>query len=347
MFTHEQVVTGFDPATGLRAIVAIHSTALGPALGGCRFRDYASADDAMADALELSKAMTYKNALAGLPHGGGKAVIWGARKDRELLHAMGRFIATLQGRYVTAGDVGISVADLDVIAETNPWTTGRSPERGGAGDTGILTARALLAGMRATAQHVWGGSLAGRRVAISGLGKVGGRLALALADEGAELVVADPDPAAVAAVLERVSATVVDDAAGVEADVYSPNALGHALTMEVARGLRATVVCGAANNQLATPEVADVLAERGVLYAPDYLVNCGGVIQAATELDAGLDGAGRADAVFDTTLAVLERAAAEGITPVAAAAREAEARIAAGRGAFDPASAETTRAGVR
>lgn len=347
MFTHEQVVTGADPQTGLRAIVAIHSTALGPALGGCRFRNYSSAEAAMADALMLSEAMTYKNALAGLPHGGGKAVIWGDRKDPDVLRAMGRFIATLQGRYVTAGDVGISVTDLDVIAETNPWTTGRSTENGGSGDTGILTAHALLAGMRATAEHVWGSSLEGRRVGISGLGKVGGRLARALADEGAELVIADPDPAAVAAVLEYAPATVVERIDHV--DIYSPNALGHALTVEVARTIDATVICGAANNQLASPEVAGILAERGVLYVPDYLVNSGGVIQAADEL-LGFDMArarARAETVHDTTLAVLDRAATEGTTPLAAAAREAEERIAAGRGAFDPESADRTRAGVR
>lgn len=341
--SHEQVVFGHDPATGLRAMVAIHSTALGPSLGGCRMRPYADEEAMVADALLLSEAMSYKNALAGLAHGGGKAVIWGdpARdKSPELFHAMGRFIATLGGRYITAGDVGTTVADLDLIHQTNPWTTGRSPDKGGSGDTGILTAYGMQQAMRAVARNLWGSdSLDGKVVGISGAGKVGRRLAEHLvAEEGARVIITDPSAEAIASIpveVEVVGST--EELIAREMDIYSPNALGHALTHAVAQTLRCAAVCGAANNQLATPEVAEMLADRGILYAPDYLVNCGGVVQAAEELP-GFDmerARDRVAGVYDTTLRVLGRADAEGVLPVVAAAREAEERIAAGGPAFE------------
>ncbi len=353
---HEQVVFGHDPATGLRAMVAIHSSALGPALGGCRMRPYADEQAMIADALLLSEAMSYKNALAGLDHGGGKAVIWGdpaTDKSPELFRAMGRFIATLGGRYITAGDVGTTVADLDVIYETNPWTTGRSPEHGGSGDTGILTAYGMQQAMRAVARHLWGSdSLDGKVIGITGAGKVGRRLAAHLVEEeGARVIITDPSPDAIASVtvdVEVVGST--EELLARELDIYSPNALGHALTPEVARTLTAAAVCGAANNQLATPEVARMLADRGILYAPDYLVNCGGVVQAAEELVPAVGTAeqprlagwfdldrarARVAGVYDTTLRVLGRAEAEGLLPVEAAAREAEDRMAAGGPAFE------------
>ncbi|MGA1481651.1 MAG: Glu/Leu/Phe/Val family dehydrogenase [Candidatus Nanopelagicales bacterium] len=353
---HEQVVFGHDPATGLRAMVAIHSSALGPALGGCRMRPYADEQAMIADALLLSEAMSYKNALAGLHHGGGKAVIWGdpaTDKSPELFRAMGRFIATLGGRYITAGDVGTTVADLDVIYETNPWTTGRSPEHGGSGDTGILTAYGMQQAMRAVARHLWGSdSLDGKVIGITGAGKVGRRLAAHLVEEeGARVIITDPSPDAIASVtvdVEVVGST--EELLARELDIYSPNALGHALTPEVARTLTAAAVCGAANNQLATPEVARMLADRGILYAPDYLVNCGGVVQAAEELVPAVGTAeqprlagwfdldrarARVAGVYDTTLRVLGRAEAEGLLPVEAAAREAEDRMAAGGPAFE------------
>ena len=336
---HEQVVFGSDPATGLRAIVAIHSTRRGPALGGTRWRAYASEDEALADVLALSRAMSYKNALAGLDHGGGKAVLWGdpeATRSPALLHAYGRFLRSLGGRYVTAGDVGCTVADLDVIGEENPWTTGRSPERGGGGDSGVLTAYGVFQGLRACAEQVWGEpSLRGRRVGVSGVGKVGARLAGLLADDGASVVVADPDADAVTRLrAERpgVDAVEPDALAGLDLDAYAPCALGGALTDDVVSGLSARVVAGAANNQLAHPGVAAALAERGVLYAPDFLVNCGGVIQVADELHGfSMERArARTARVFDTTREVLALAQAEGVLPVAAAERLAEARIAEG-----------------
>jgi valine dehydrogenase (NAD+) len=306
-------------------------------------RPYADEQAMIADALLLSEAMSYKNALAGLDHGGGKAVIWGdpaTDKSPELFRAMGRFIATLDGRYITAGDVGTTVADLDVIYETNPWTTGRSPEHGGSGDTSILTAYGMQQAMRAVAQHLWGSdSLEGKVVGITGAGKVGRRLAAHLVEEeGARVVITDPSPEAIASVTVEVEVVgSTEELLARELDIYSPNALGHALTPEVAQDLRASAVCGAANNQLAAPEVARMLADRGILYAPDYLVNCGGVVQAAEEI-GGFDmdrARDRVAGVYDTTLRVLGRAQAEGILPVEAAAREAEDRMAAGGPAFE------------
>jgi valine dehydrogenase (NAD+) len=340
---HEQVVVGFDEATGMRAIVAIHSTALGPALGGTRMSDYRGHPDPMgaayADALRLSQAMSLKNALAGLPHGGGKAVLVAdpATKHDELLHAYGRFLATLGGRYITACDLGMLVEDMDVIAETNPWTTGRSPERGGVGDSGILTAVGVWRGMQAAAAHIWGEpSLRGRKVGILGAGKVGGRLAQHLLTDGAEVYVVDPHPAAQAWLAANAGdAQLLPDidsllAAGV--DVLSPNATGGVIDLSLAQQVTVALICGGANNQLADPAAARILADRGIVYTPDFMVNCGGVIQVAEELAGGdLDRArSRTERVFHTTAEVLVRAESEGLTPVEAAQRQAFERIAAG-----------------
>lgn len=338
---HERVVVAEDPATGLKAVIAIHSTALGPALGGTRMSMYADSDRpgaaAYADALRLSRAMSYKNALAGLDHGGGKGVIINDPRTRtdDVLRAYGRLVESLGGMYVTAADLGITVHDMDLIGEACRWTTGRSPERGGVGDSGILTAVGVWHGMRACAQTVWGDpTLAGRTVGIIGSGKVGGRLAGHLAEEGARVLVVEPSPIAVEALcrahpgIEVVGS--VDELLARGPDILSPNAVGGLLTPELAGRLPARIVCGGANNQLSDPSVAALLAARGVLYAPDFLVNCGGVIQVAEELHGADLGRARArvDEVFATTLRVLERAAAEGITPLAAAEAEAEDRMA-------------------
>lgn len=340
---HEQVILGSDEATGMRAIVAIHSTALGPALGGTRMSAYADTEHPMIaahqDALRLSQAMSLKNALAGLPHGGGKAVIVAdpAVKHDEFLQAYGRFLATLGGRYITACDLGMQVADMDIIAETNPWTTGRSPERGGVGDSGILTAIGVWRGMQAAAARIWGEpNLAGRRIGLIGAGKVGGRLAQHLLGDGAHVFVVDPDPAAQAWLATNAAdaqvLSNVDELLAAGIDVLSPNATGGLLTTAFAEHVNVALICGGANNQLAEPGVADLLARRGVVYAPDFMVNCGGVIQVAEEL-AGADltrARNRVERVFDTTLEVLTRAETEGVTPVQAAQRQAFDRIAAG-----------------
>lgn len=339
---HEQVVLCQDRASGLKAVIAIHSTALGPALGGTRFYPYASEDEAVADALNLARGMSYKNAMAGLDHGGGKAVIIGdpeTLKSEELLLAYGRFVDSLGGRYVTACDVGTYVADMDVVARATRWATGRSPENGGAGDSSVLTAYGVFQGMRASAQHLWGeDSLHGRRVGIAGVGKVGHHLVEHLLQDGAEVVITDVRAESVRRILDRhPTVTVAADTdaliRGEGLDVYAPCALGGALSDETVPVLTARVVCGAANNQLAHPGVEKDLADRGILYAPDYVVNAGGVIQVADEL-RGFDFdrcKAKAAKIYDTTLAIFARAKEDGIPPAAAADRIAEQRMAEAR----------------
>ncbi|MGX2996209.1 Leu/Phe/Val dehydrogenase [Streptomyces sp. JNUCC 64] len=339
---HEQVVLCQDRATGLRAVIALHSTALGPALGGTRFHAYATEAEAVTDALNLARGMSYKNALAGLDHGGGKAVIIGDPeriKTEELLLAYGRFVASLGGRYVTACDVGTYVADMDVVARTCPWTTGRSPANGGAGDSSVLTAFGVFQGMRASARHLWGEpSLRGRLVGVAGVGKVGHHLVEHLLSDGAEVIVTDVREESVRRVTERHPGVRVAD--GTDAlirtpglDVYAPCALGGALDDASVAALTARAVCGAANNQLAHPGVEKDLADRGVLYAPDYVVNAGGVIQVADEL-LGFDferARAKAAKIFDTTLDIFASAKSDGIPPAAAADRIAERRMADAR----------------
>nr|WP_165985491.1 Glu/Leu/Phe/Val dehydrogenase [Streptomyces sp. YIM 98790] len=343
---HEQVVLCQDRPTGLRAIIAIHSTALGPALGGTRFHAYPGTgrpeEAALRDALNLSRGMSYKNAMAGLEHGGGKAVIIGdpeTDKTEELLLAYGRFVASLGGRYVTACDVGTYVRDMDVVARTNRWTTGRSPEQGGAGDSSVLTAFGVFQGMRAAALHRWGSDdLAGRKVGIAGVGKVGHILVEHLIEHGSEVVITDVRQAAVDRVREAFpQVTAVADTEELirteGLDIYAPCALGGALNDRTVPVLTAGVVCGAANNQLDHPGIEKDLADRGILYAPDYVVNSGGVIQVADELH-GFDFArakAKARHIFDTTVEIFERAASEGVPPAVAADRIAEQRMAAAR----------------
>lgn len=338
---HEQVVLCQDRASGLKAVIAIHSTALGPALGGTRFYPYANEAEAVADALNLARGMSYKNAMAGLDHGGGKAVIIGDPEKIEppqrtaLLLAYGRFVASLGGRYVTACDVGTYVADMDVVARECRWTTGRSPEKGGAGDSSVLTAFGVYQGMRASADHLWGDpSLRGRTVGIAGVGKVGHHLVEHLLNEGAHVVITDVREEAVRRITERHPSVrpVADTDALIrveDLDIYAPCALGGALNDDTVPVLTAKVVCGAANNQLAHPGVEKDLADRGVLYAPDYVVNAGGVIQVADELHGFKFERckGKAAKIYDTTLEIFARANQDGIPPAAAADRIAEQRM--------------------
>ncbi|SCE78678.1 Glu/Leu/Phe/Val family dehydrogenase [Micromonospora chokoriensis] len=335
---HEQVVFCQDKQSGLKAIIGIYSTALGPALGGTRFYPYASEEDALADVLDLSRGMAYKNALAGLDLGGGKAVIWGDPeqiKSEALLRAYGRFVESLGGRYYTACDVGTYVADMDVVARETRYVTGRSVEHGGAGDSSILTAWGVFQGMRAAAEHVWGTpSLRGRRVGVAGLGKVGKYLTGHLLEDGAEVVATDVNPKALEWVRSNhPQVTLVDDASALVAadiDVYAPCALGGALNDDTVPALRAKVVTGAANNQLAHPGIEKLLADRGILYTPDYVVNAGGVIQVADEIEGfNFDRAKlRATRIYDTTREILRLADAEGVPPAVAADRLAERRMA-------------------
>ena len=335
---HEQVVFCQDPASGLRAIIAIYSTALGPALGGTRFHPYPSEEAALADALDLSRAMAYKNATAGLDLGGGKAVIWGdpaTDKTEPLLRAYGRFVESLGGRYYTACDVGTYTADMDIVARETGYVTGRSVENGGCGDSSELTAFGVFQGMRAAAEIAWGSpTLRGRRVGVAGVGKVGHYLVEHLVDDGAEVVITDVYEPAVAGVrtlhpeVEVVADT--DDLVASDIDVYAPCALGDAINDATVQILKARIVCGAANNQLAHPGIEEVLESRGILYAPDYCVNAGGLVQVADELDGfSFERAkARAAKIYETTRQVFEVAAAEGVPPALAADRIAERRMA-------------------
>ncbi|MFC1439096.1 Glu/Leu/Phe/Val dehydrogenase dimerization domain-containing protein [Streptacidiphilus sp. N1-10] len=341
--SHEQVVLCHDRDSGLKAVIAIHSTALGPALGGTRFHPYASEEEAVQDALNLARGMSYKNALAGLDLGGGKAVIIGdpapraegGDKSEALLRAYGRFVQSLGGRYVTACDVGTYVVDMDVVARECDYVTGRSPEHGGAGDSSVLTAFGVFQGMRASAQHRWGSpSLEGRRVGVAGIGKVGHYLVRHLVEEGARVVVTDVRAEAVERVrAEHPQVEVAADADALiraDLDVYAPCALGGALDDTTVPALTAGIVCGAANNQLAHPGVEKDLADRGILYAPDYVVNAGGVIQVADEIQGFVFERARAKAakIFDTTLEIFDRARADGVPPAVSADRLAERRMA-------------------
>jgi valine dehydrogenase (NAD+) len=351
---HEQIIFCQDPPTGLRAIIAIYSTALGPALGGTRFHPYPTEEAALADVLDLSRAMAYKNSVAGLDLGGGKAVIWGDPeriKTEALLRAYGRFVETLGGRYYTACDVGTYTSDMDVIARETRFVTGRSVEHGGCGDSSVLTAYGVFQGMRAAAEHVWGSpTLAGRRVGVSGVGKVGRRLVGQLVDDGAEVVVTDPNEAAI----ERITTAypqvdVVDDTMSLvtsDLDVFAPCAMGGALNDDTVPVLRARIVAGATNNQLAYAGIEKLLEDRGILYAPDYVINAGGVIQVADEIHGfNFERAkARATRIYDTTKQILELAAAEGVSPAVAADLMAERRMHEASGKLArPAAHEPTR----
>jgi valine dehydrogenase (NAD+) len=334
---HEQVVFANDPATGLKAVIAIHSTALGPALGGTRFHPYATTADAVRDVLNLSRGMSYKAALAGLDLGGGKAVIIGdpaTLKSEPLLRAYGRHVQSLNGRYYTACDVGTYSVDMDQIARECSFVTGRTVAHGGAGDSSVLTAYGVFQGMRAAASVAWGTtSLEGRTVGVAGVGKVGTHLVRHLVQDGATVVVTDVHAPSVERVRDELpSVRVAASAAELVAlplDVYAPCALGDAITDEVVEVLSARIVCGAANNQLAHPGVEKALEERGILYAPDYCVNAGGLIQVADELEGfSFERAQqRAAGIFDTTRQVFELAASDGVPPAIAADRLAERRM--------------------
>jgi valine dehydrogenase (NAD+) len=334
---HEQVVFCHDAQSGLRAIIAIYSTALGPGLGGTRFYLYPDEEAALADVLNLSKAMAYKNALAGLDLGGGKAVIIGdpARdKSEALLRAYGRFVQSLGGRYITACDVGTTSDDMDLIARECRYVTGRTTFNGGAGDSSVLTAYGVFQGMRAAAEHVWGSAdLEGRLVGVEGVGKVGHRLVDHLIEAGARVVAYDTNAAAVQRVRDRHPAVLAVSHRGAllghPLDIYSPCALGGSLNEDTVAALTARIVCGGANNQLAHPGLEKALADRGILYAPDYVVNCGGVIQVADEL-AGFSferAKARAGQIFTTTKRIFALADEDGVPPAVAADRLAERRM--------------------
>jgi valine dehydrogenase (NAD+) len=327
-----------DAATGLRAIIGIHSTILGPALGGTRFYPYRDQGTALTDVLRLSRGMTYKAAITGLPLGGGKAVIIGdptQTKTAELLRAYGRFIETLGGRYITAGDVGTNTDDLDIIGECTSHVVGRSTAHGGSGNSGPMTALGVYHALRAAAAVAWGSpDLAGRIVGVEGVGKVGSELTELLVADGARVVVTDVDQQSVARLINRVPGiAATDDLLGERLDVYAPCALGGTLTVDTVSRLDCAIVCGAANNQLWTPDVDQLLHDRGIVWVPDYVANAGGLIQVAGERAGDAPGRiqDRVERIYDTVLAILNRSSTESVLPGQAADRIAENRLDAAR----------------
>jgi leucine dehydrogenase len=336
--THEEVASIRGARSGVPMAVAVHSTALGPALGGLRIWSYPDPRDAERDVLRLAEGMTLKAAAAGLDLGGGKGVICAPAEglDGELRHAalldFGDLVESLGGSYITAEDVGVTPADIAVVAQRTTHVTGLPSEGGGSGDPSPVTAVGVESAILACARHRWGSDdLRGRRVAILGMGHVGGRLARRLHDRGCQLIAADVDPCK-RPPAEALGARWVDAAIAMRADcdVLAPCALGGAITAESVPRLGCEVVCGAANNQLAGPGLAASLAERGILYAPDFIANAGGLMSVYGELhghdaDRAVE---LARGIEATMLAVLEEAVRRGTTPLAAAGELAERRLA-------------------
>ncbi|WP_206711149.1 Glu/Leu/Phe/Val family dehydrogenase [Aquisalinus flavus] len=287
---HERVISVYDEASGLKAIIALHSTALGPAAGGTRMYPYATAEDAFRDVLRLSRGMSYKNAMAGLPLGGGKAVIIGdpkTGKSEAALRAFGRAVNELAGRYYTAEDMNISVHDIETMAQETPFVAGRENSPAPSGDPSPVTARGIHLGIKTCLEQKFGSSqVAGRRIAILGVGKVGGALARHLASEDAELIIADANADAAHELAEKTGAKIVSIGRifDEECDVFSPNAVGGILDEINIERLNTAIIAGGANNQLATTALGKRIHDRGILYAPDYVINGGGIINVYAEI---------------------------------------------------------------
>ena len=337
----DEVVIRFDAATGSWMLIGVHSTRRGPAMGGTRMKAYAAPEDALADVLRLSRAMTFKQAAADLPYGGGKAVLAvpavperGSPERRDLLLAYATLVDQLHGTYVTAADMNTGPPDMDVIGERTSHVLGRSRERGGSGDPGGGTAIGVFHGIRATCLRAFGSpDLDGRSILVQGAGSVGGRLLDLLHAEDARLLVSDVDGARAQEAATRVDAKLVDpaDAIGTEVDVFAPCATGPVLTPQTIPALACRAVAGAANNQLGTDADAGLLADRGILYAPDYVINAGGVIHLAGYETLGWDEAtmaARLAGIGETLATVFAEADRDGITTAEAADRLALARLA-------------------
>jgi len=331
---YEQILFCQDKQTGLKAIIAIHDTTLGPALGGTRMWPYASEEEAVIDALRLAKGMTYKAAAAGLNLGGGKAVIIGdpGRKTEELLRAYGRFIHSLNGRYITAEDVGTSVEDMDIIRQETKFVTGVSPAFGSSGNPAPVTAFGVYRGMKAAAQAAYGmDTLTDKTIAVQGVGNVAYHLCRYLHEEGAKLIVTDINPDNMKRAVDEFAAMPVgaEEIYGVECDIFSPCALGAIINDQTIPQLKAKVIAGSANNQLKELRHGEMLAEKGIFYAPDYVINAGGVMNVADELqgynkERALK---KVATIYDNIRKVFEISAQEGIPSYLAADRLAEKRI--------------------
>jgi leucine dehydrogenase len=329
---HEQLVICHDKSSGYRGIIAVHDTTLGPALGGTRFWQYATDEDAIIDALRLARGMTYKNAVAGLNLGGGKAVIIGDNRTtkREMIfRAHGRFVDSLGGRYVTAEDVGTSTADMDFVHMETDYVAGLEQK---SGDPSPVTAHGVFRAIQASATQRWGtDSLERRTVAVQGAGNVGYYLCKELKGAGAAIVITDIDPARVKRVVDETGARAVapDEIYGVEADIFAPCALGGIINDQTIPQLRVEIVAGAANNQLLDERHGDELEEKGLLYAPDYVANAGGVINVYSELAGWTSQRAlrKADEIHDTMLGVFDIAREQKIPTYLAADRLAERRL--------------------
>ncbi|KPV43506.1 leucine dehydrogenase [Alicyclobacillus ferrooxydans] len=335
-YDYEQVVFCHDEASGLKAIIAIHDTTLGPALGGCRMWTYATEEEAITDALRLARGMTYKAAAAGLNLGGGKTVVIGdPKKDKSeaLFRSLGRYIQSLNGRYITAEDVGTSVHDMDLIHMETSYVTGVSSAYGSSGNPSPMTALGVFRGLQATAKVALGtDDMAGKKVAIQGLGSVGYALAEFLKQAGAELVVTDINEEALRRATNELGAKVVQpgDIFAQDVDIFAPCALGAIINNDTIDRLRCKVVAGSANNQLAEERHGDMLHERGILYAPDYVINSGGLINVADELEGYHPERAKAkvENIYKIMLELYRVADEQGIPSYQAADHMAESRIA-------------------
>ncbi len=333
---HEQIVFCQDEKTGLKAIIAIHNTVLGPSLGGTRMWSYATEAEAVKDVLRLSRGMTYKSAISGLNLGGGKAVIIGdSRKDKSegLFRRFGQFVDSLGGKYITAEDVGISPSDISYVAMETDYVAGLPKSHGGSGDPSPVTAHGVYMGMKGAAKFAYGSeSLEGKKVAVQGVGHVGTTLVEKLVKEGAKVTITDIHEDLLKGIAGRMNVAVVspDDIYDVDMDIYAPCALGATVNDDTLSRLKCQVIAGAANNQLASEAVhGKILLDKGIVYAPDFLVNAGGIINcyaevAGYEQDWAMD---EVEKIFDTTQSIMRMSRDEGIPTYLAANRLAEQRI--------------------
>ena len=333
---HEQIVFCNDKDTGLKAIIGIHNSVMGPALGGTRMFNYANEWEALNDVLRLSRGMTYKAAITGLNIGGGKAVIIGdakTQKTPELMRKFGEFVHSLSGRYITAEDVGMETADMDIVRDVTPYVTGISESRGGAGNPSPVTAYGVYVGMKAAAKQQFGSDvLSGKKVLVQGIGHVGETLVDYLTKEGALVTIADINEEKLNEVGTKYNAQIFrgDDLYSAAVDIYAPCAMGATINNDTVYKIKAKVIAGAANNQLADENVhGAILQERGILYAPDFLINAGGIINVYAEL-AHYDRAEimrKTENIYNTTLEIFDFALVNNMTPHHAALTIAQNRI--------------------
>ncbi|PWA13199.1 leucine dehydrogenase [Pueribacillus theae] len=332
---YEQIVFCQDKNSGLKAIIAIHDTTLGPALGGTRMWEYDSEEQALEDALRLAKGMTYKNAAAGLNYGGGKTVIIGnpnKDKSEEMFRAFGRFVQSLNGRYITAEDVGTTVEDMDIIHEETDFVTGISPAFGSSGNPAPVTAYGVYKGMKAAAEEAFGTDcLKGKTIAVQGVGNVAYHLCNYLHEEGAELIVTDIKKSSVERAVRDFNAKAVDtdEIYSVQCDIFSPCALGSVVNDKTISQFKAKVIAGSANNQLKESRHGDIIHEMGIIYAPDYVINAGGVINVADEL-IGYNrerAMKKVESIYDNIKKVIDISKRDQIPTYRAADRLAEERI--------------------